>query len=476
MSLPAARSALFSNSVFIFLTRFLPSLANLGVLVLYSRGLSQEAYGHYQYFWIQLNVIYPFICLGVHALIVAYPRALLVGLLRKIPASRWAMYLLWMIALAGVFAWLQARNGLLLFLPFLFIAVHSAGIIAESFLVVCRSYKELVVSNLLYATMFVEIHYSVLRDGFDLNRLFLQLLLLGGARLLVYGVFVVRELRTAVADMPETMQVNEIVGFWRHMGFYDISQVLFNWIDKFVVSLVLAASLSAIYFNGSMSIPFLPLLLSAAGSSVLMQLADTDKGSDKEHIVAYMNYVGRMLSCVVFPLFFFLLLFREELFVTLLTAKYAAAVPVFAASILVLPLRAYSFTTVLQRYHQGRIINAGAIGDLIIACGLMYPLYRLMGLPGIALSFVISTYIQSAYYLFHAGKVVGCSPAALLPYGNWLGKLIVFAFIFIIIHYVAVRFFSPMFGIIAGGALMIMMIGGSLATEQIMYKKHHGNK
>ena len=227
----------------------------------------------------------------------------------------------------------------------------------------------------------------------------------------------------------------------------------------------MAASISAVYYNGSQTIPFLPLLLGAASSTVLILLANGGSQVETASIIKLMNQSGRLLSCIVFPVFFFLFLFRQEFIITIFTEKYAAAVPVFAASVLVLPVRAYSYTTVLQKLHNGAIINIGAIADLVLACGLIYPLYKGLGLPGIALSFVFSTYLQAGFYLFYAARLLGVSPFKLIPYRNWLVKLILFFTLFIGIRYLGRIYFTGKIVLILGGVAMIIVIAGSLWLE-----------
>ena len=457
--MPLKGHSLFSNSFFIFIIRFFPSLANLLVVIWYSRHLSLEAYGNYQHFWIQLYVIYPLACFGIHVLVITYSRGLIVNLMQRIGRQYYVMYGLWVAGLSAVFAWLQwGALNISFIVPFLFLASFSFAMILESLLIVFRNYKSLTVISILYSVSFAVIHWYVLAHGFSLELLFVYLLILTVCRLCVYVGIVLFNMKQQTGDEPdEGIAINTIRNLWLHLGVYDVIQILFNWIDKFIISLVLTAQLSAIYVNGSRNIPILPLLLSAAGSAVLIQLAGGKREDEAADMIRLMNQTGKILSAIIFPVFFFLLFFSQELIVTFLTDKYLLAVPIFMVSILVLPLRAYSFTTVLQKMHKGVIINTGAVADLLFACGLMYPLYKWFGLPGVALSFVISTYFQSAYYLYYAAKSLNSSPLKLIPYANWLVKLIVYATMFIVIHYVCTEYFTVKISLILGMAMMVVI-------------------
>jgi O-antigen/teichoic acid export membrane protein len=475
MPLPkAGSSALYSNSFFIFIIRFFPSLANLLVLIWYSRHLPQAVYGNYQQFWIQLNVFYPLACFGIHVLVITYSRESLLGLLSRLRPLHFVSYGIWVTVLGGIFAYLQNRNGLPFFIPFLFIISFSLSIILEALLIVSRNYAGTIIMSLLYASGFCCAHWYLLGGGLNFNQLFSYLLLLSVLRLVGYALMVRSSYKHCNTIPMTDAAIPAVRSLWLHLGAYDVSQTLFSWIDKFIMSFVLTASLSAVYFNGAQNIPFLPLMLGAAGSAVLMQLAGGGKADERTDLIRLMNQSGRMLSCIVFPVFFFLLLFRYDLVVGLLSDKYISAVPVFAASLMALPVKAYSFTTVLQRMHKGNIINAGAILDLLLACVLMYPMYCWLGLPGVALSFVVTTYLQAVFYLFYSARLLQVGVGQLIPLGNWLIKLIVFACLFIAIRYAGHVYFTRNITLILGGVVTVAGIATAMLLEISKQKKHVG--
>ncbi len=477
MPLPKAKSnALYSNSFFIFITRFFPSLASLLVMIWYSRHLSPAAYGDYQHFWIHLLIFYPLACLGLHVLIVTYSRDLIVTIAKRIRILHLGIYVLWVGSLSALFAKLQNDAIEISYgVPFLFLFSYSLTFIFESFLIVFKNYTILVSVNLLYSAAFCALHWTSLQQGFSLLTLFTYLLGITILRFLIYLVIALWHKRRHKPENEEEYSIEKVRTLWRHLGLYDILQVLSSYVDKFVISILLTSELSAIYYNGSQNIPFIPLLLSAAGTAVLIQLASGKKDDETGDTIKLMHQSGKILSSVVFPLFFFLLLYRTELIVAFFTEKYIPAIPVFLAAILVIPVRAYSFTTILQRRHKGNIINLGAVAELLLACVLMYPLYKWLGLPGVALSFVISTYLQAAFYLYHSGKLLNVSSLQLIPYANWLIKLIIFATLFIAIHYSTQQLFTTRNALILGGAIMVVSIILSLLIE-FRKQRVYGNK
>jgi O-antigen/teichoic acid export membrane protein len=220
-----------------------------------------------------------------------------------------------------------------------------------------------------------------------------------------------------------------------------------------------------------MDIPFIPVLLSAAGGGLLMQLASGDH--TQEERLNLLNYSGRVLARVVFPVFFFFFFFRYEFITVVFSERYADAVPLFAISILVLPLRAYHFTTVLQHLNQVKTINLGAVLDLGLALSLSYPLFLLLGLPGVALAFLISTYVQVVFYLIKTAKYMHCSIAELIPWKSWLVMFIVFGIAGIALHDVLSRFLSAQYTLLLGFTATVMIIAAAMMPV-VFSKKVYG--
>lgn len=466
--LKAKSNSFFGNSFLIFFTRFFPALANLVVIIYFSHKLPKETYGVYQTFWIHYYIFYSIVCMGIHLWLVTYSREVVVSIFKRLNARQLVIYAVVVMAICLCFAFLQYHSpGKMFLVPLLFLALTPVAAILESFLIICRSYKVLVPVNIIYAIAYILLHWYVLQNRFSISVLFGFILVIFSIKAIFYIIVSVVEYRKTVhstdyenLDIPANSKSLLI-----HVGIFDLLQMLSNSIDKFIISLVLTAEQTAIYFNGSQNVPFLPLLLSAAGNSVLMQLAYVKKENESDKTATLMAQSGRMLSCIVFPMFFYVLIFRYELMTVVFTDKYLPSVPIFFFSTLILPLRAYSFTTVLQKMHKGVIINIGSLIELFLACALMYPLYRLMGLCGVAFSFVITTYLQAAFYTYHSSKLLNVSPLKLLPLRNWSVKLLLFAIIFLSVHYFITPIFNQRITLVLGGVIMTASVLLSLLVE-----------
>lgn len=465
-------NTIISNSFLIFLIRFFPSFATLLVVIFFSRDISQADYGVYQNFWVQLFLLSALGMVGIPFFLLTYSASFVKNLIGKLSVLQYVYLCCWVVVVAIIFACLRVEaTSISWFVPFLFFLLYVLNAVVESVLIVFRRFSYLLTINIIYTIAFLLLHYGVLQESYNLNTLFLYLLLPSVCKLLLVAYKLISSLKLIndVADVDYT--IKEIRSLWFHIGVYDVIQKVFTWVDKFVISLLFSASVSAVYFNGTFDIPFLPLLLGAVSSAALLQMADLRNKDDVSSTVNIAQQTARILSAVVFPVFFFLFLYRAELFEVLLTNKYEDAVPLFAVAVWVVPLRAYNFTSILQNKHKGRIINIGAVMDLLVACILMYPLYQAFGLLGIAGSFVISSYLQGAYYLHHTSKVLKTPVVQLIPIKNWLAKLVLFGVSFAVIHYVFGLYLSSLFVLVLGSALLLVAVLITLYVE-MRYTKH----
>lgn len=450
------------NSILIFLIRVFPSLANILVVVFFSRLLEKGDYGIYQNFWVNVLLLSSIASLGIQSFIVTYSSASIASLLKSMRTYQYALIVLWVLLIGIVFGMLQKEGvGMNMFFAISFLSVYAFSIIFESLLTAFRKFKVLVWFSLIHTLIFGWLHWLYIKGAFAVDMLFLYLLVLGVVRLLPYMFISIKE---AAKHKKEEHDIKAIRKLWLHVGFFEVSQRLLTLVDKFIIGLILSSELFAIYFNGTIQIPFLPLLLGAVGSAMLMQMADNEHQEDKQ-LLKMITHSGKVLSAVVFPLFFFFLVYRYELFHVVFTSKYESAIPIFLVSILVLPLRAYNFTTVLQNRHKGATINMGVLIDLLGILLLIYPLYQWLGLPGVALSFVLSSYIQGAYYLYQTAKLLQVPFYHLVPVIDWAKKLIVFGLITIGIRYLLLEVFTEQIVLILGIAITFVIVATALFRE-----------
>lgn len=445
------RNTLLGTSAAIFLIRFLPTLASVLALVWLARTTPAATYGRYQSFWVQWQVLHVGACLGLPTLVLTYPPGQLRGLLRAARPGHAAALGAWVLLLAGTLGAWQWGGGSP-FAPWqagLFLLLNVPVAVLEAEALGRRQFGALALVSGGYAALFLASHGLLVNHHLSSPQLMGGLLAGTGLRLAALGGLASRAAPVLAGPVP-TLAWGAVRRLWLHTALNEVVQVLFRWVDKLALSGLLPAALFALYFNGTIDIPFLPLLLGAAGSTLLLHFGEPAR-TDAQRL-ALLRAAGALLGRLVLPLFGFLLVFRRELFGVVFAHRYDAAVPLFVVASLVVPLRAYNFTAFLQHKGRGRIITTGALLDLGLALGLMYPLYRWLGLAGVALAFVVSTYWQAGYYLRHTARLLGVPWARLLPGRAWAGQALGAALGVGALHAVLGLAGLPERGVLLGGA------------------------
>lgn len=420
---------LISHSASIFAIRFFSALALLVVAILFSHKLPAELFGKYQALWVDTAILIVLAGLGLAPFALTYEGKAINRWLMLLKPRHVVLYGLWVVMLGMILAFLLSAYEVYptAALPILLL-VQVGGLLAETYLIVQARLGIAALVSLLHALAFLTLHLLFLLLGFSFSTLIWGIFLLSALRFFFLLIVSGKVFRENASGLRLRKIPRNIRRQWLQLGIYDLIQVAVRYVDKFLLAILIAPALFSVYFIGTTEVPFIPIVLGAVGSSLLQQMAQGQQAHLSK--VQLMRTSGSILSRVVFPIFFFLFFFRNEFILFLFSEKYSAAVPLFAISILVLPLRAYNFTAILQHLNKVHIINLGAVLDLIFACCLAFPLYHFLGLKGIVLAFVVSSFFQAAFYLYHTVRATNQSVAALLPIRAWMIQLFGYGVLF----------------------------------------------
>lgn len=420
------------HSLNLFFIRFFSTVATFLVVYYYSHTLSTAEHGRYQSIWTSVAFINAFAGLGISSIVFTYTPQKLLQILNYLPRNFKTGIIIMSLVCSVVFAVLCFLQGYHLPLFFAFFLLYNACAILEVLLSALHRFRFLPAISFVYAVLFCVLHYYAVRSILDVNRLFGWLALLLFARLLLYLFILLPISKNNEVEETETVNMAAVKKLWGHLYFFEASQILIAYLDKFLLSNMLSEADFALYFNATISIPFISLVFSAIANAGMMQLAKIREVTPQ---LSVLHHTGKLLSTVAFPCFFFFVFFSREVFILLFSEKYLSAVPIFICAMLSLPVRAYSYTAILQTHHKGQIINKGVVIDLVVSVLLIFPLYYLLGLKGVALSFVIGTYIQAAYYLVCSGILLQVPFYRLIPLKNWCVKFIFFGISIFSLHY-----------------------------------------
>ena len=387
----------------------MPVLVLLIITILYSRKLSYSAYGQFQKMWLVINILNVVISFGLPSLILSTPMNQLIAFYNKNKGKVLAIIISSSaILLAGFYFISTEFNGITKLLLTLFILIQTANIIVDSLFIKYNQLIYYIVSNFIYAVLFFGIHLY-----FYYTHFILQQLVIGMVFISVFKFLFIFCLKPRTNFNQKLIDSSKFYKQWAYISLNEIISVLGKWLDKIFLLFFISTPEFAIYYNGSIEIPFLGMMIGSAGSIMLAQISQNLV--NRKLSIEIFKESFKLLSLISFPLFFFFLISHDEVFYFLFENKYDSSIPVFLVYILLIPVRINHYGVILQCYGQSKHILYGTIIDIIIALFLMWILYPLTGMLGVAAAIVISTYIQITYYLIISAKTLNTSVKSLLP-------------------------------------------------------------
>lgn len=378
-------------------------LVQLIIIFVYARTLAVAEYGCYQFAWMFINFFSVITLFGLPTLLLSSPagavqqvfkqyRKLIIflfGFLYALPV----LFLLWKVNPLTF-----TEKGLLM----VWLLFQNAAQLAEVRAIRTNRLKQLLWVNVSTQLLWLAAHLVLLFFGYALPLLLILLSLISLQKaFLLWG-----KNENAVTTSARTGAQ------WFYLAVVDVLGVTLRWLDKWVILAFASLTAFAMYSNGAYEIPVFALLVSTAGSIMTVEMS---RNTSPALVPAFFKKSFNLLSTLVFPAFAYLICFHENIFLLLFSEKYAAAIPVFLVSLLVLPIRINHYTAALQVAQRGDIILKGAVYDLILAIVLMWWLYPHLGARGLALAMVCSTWLQAAYYLYQTARITKKRVMAFIP-------------------------------------------------------------
>lgn len=452
----------------LFLVRFFSNMATLAVMIYFAHNLLKEDNGNYVNFWVYLTVLSTIATAGISMLSFTYSAATLRKLAGQISKRYYTGYVLFILAIALVFCLLLYYNGYpdVSKLPLLlvFFIGNVLNILFEAFLMNFKKFRFLLPSSVLYAVAYVSIHFYVATVGYDFYKLIAYLSMLIIAKLLLNIIVCVKAFKAVDVTDAVPVHLSRLRSTWLNLFAFEASQIFVRYLDKLIVSFIVVEELAAIYFNGTVDIPFLPILLAAVSNSASLFLTRTQRNDKRLH-KQIISDASSIMSTASFSVFAFLFFYRHEFIAVVFSEKYMASIPIFAIALLKLLPNIFTLPFYLQYKQRAGLINKGAVIDVVLTLILLYPLYAWLGLSGIVLSFALSSFVQGAYYTYCAAAMLQVPALSLLPLKNWAIKMLVFAGLAFTSHYLLSNFLSEKPRVIFG-----MLIIGAAGVAWLLYE------
>lgn len=426
-------------------------LAQLLVILIYARTLSVQDYGLYQTIWLYSGIIGVISLFGLPLMIlsVGFDNLKKYGKKHKSGLTLLAS-ILFLTPVAILFLLEPELTLLSKLLIILFTISQNISAIRECIVLKAEGHQKVLIANIIFTVLFLAVHI-LLAEAFNLNYLLLGLTF----------CFIIKSsfLRKPVLYEEEFSQWSPGTSLgkqWLYLGIFDLVNVIYKWLDKWVILYFITVSQFAMYYNGSYEIPVFGLMVSAAGNILLIEW-EKQKVTGT-HIRELMHQSTVFLSILVLPAFAFLIVNYENTFLLIFGDKYSPATEIFFIALFILPLRTVNFTAPLQALRKNNKILTGALLDIMLAIILMIVLFPKFGLTGIILSIVIATWIQAIYYTIQISNAAQLSLLKLLPYKQMI-LITAISFMIIGVAYWLCKDLTPIIQVLTGAGCAALISG-----------------
>jgi O-antigen/teichoic acid export membrane protein len=407
-----------------------------GILVInmiLARALSKGDYGTYQQVWLVFSFGFPIFMLGIPASLFYFLHHAESGKRGSVMANSAIILLLsgtvmavLMGALAGAISRLLGNPGLVL--PLRIFSLYALFTVStlwtEPFYISTdRHLVVLVVSALSTAGLFLAVVPSVLLDkGFV--ALFAAVGIYSAVRFSGLALMLARD-RIIGGKRPDGKLARSQLFYSVPVSGSEIVASVSKSVDKIVISRSFDPSTYAVYSNGAMEIPVSGLLTGAISSVVWPELSRMHGEKRNNDLLSLWFNTTDKTAFLVMPLFFFFLIHASDVMTVLFSEKYLASVLPFRIHLLLLPLRIAQYSVLLLAMGATRTVLYGAAGDLFVKLGLSITLAGPLDYAGPAVAVVCSTWLEVAYYLLVAKRLLRIGVGGILPWKRLLRTCVI---------------------------------------------------
>jgi len=371
------------------------------IILLYSRHLSYIDYGLYQSVWLYINIISVFALFGLPSILLSVSANSIIAWIKQ---NKISFYLtacaLNLLPLIYFFFAVKGFTGSCKLLLITLIIAQNIAIVIEILAVKKEKEPLVLITNIIFVIGYLLCHLLILYTGYSLPLLLATLTImfvLKAAIMIYFG--------SNILNSENSTPINNLGKQWFYLGLFDTISVIGKWLDKWVILLLLSFSQFAIYFNGAYEIPVFGLMITAVGNIMVIELSKNNDSKLATNRILFSDS-SLLLASIVFPSFAFLLFYHHDFFILIFSHKYTASISIFFISIFVLPIRITNYSAALQAYNRNDLIAKAAVIDLVSAIVLMLILYPTLQMKGLAIAFVVATYIQTLYYLWQTSKIL----------------------------------------------------------------------
>ena len=172
-------------------------------------------------------------------------------------------------------------------------------------------------------------------------------------------------------------------------------------ISKVIISSSLGAGALALYAVASQNLPIVNVVRSSVADVIFPDMAQNISADPLESLKLW-SKSNIIYLFLMSPLFFILFLYADVFIKVLFTSNYLAAVPIFQIYLFYFLKQCFEMGIPIRVMNQNKYFLIGYIFATGLNIGLLYLLFKILGMPGPAIAYVVSEIILAFYY----GKII----------------------------------------------------------------------
>jgi len=195
------------------------------------------------------------------------------------------------------------------------------------------------------------------------------------------------------AARPAFAEIKELVWFSFPLGVASMVGAISMKLGNLIVSVSASPEIFAVFSMGARELPFIAIVTGAITSVLLPEMTRSFERNEARKALNLWKLAAIKASLVLFPVTAFLMVFAEDLVVLLFSSKYIASTGVFMVFLAMLPLRVFSFGSILVSAGASRFILWRTVIWAVVCFGLSLAFMQVFGIIGVALGILISQYL-----------------------------------------------------------------------------------
>jgi len=213
-----------------------------------------------------------------------------------------------------------------------------------------------------------------------------------------------------------SLGVVEVIKYAFPVGLSNLLGLINKYVDRMVVIAVASVETFASYSVAAFELPFVSIITGSLATTLIPEYANHHEKGDAKLTVEYWNRSGSVVACFMIPLAIGSIAYSRDIITILFSPKYLDIVLVFAIYQLILPVRSFSFGSVLYATGNSRLVLLNIAMTVLVNVAGNIVGYKAFGLPGLAGATVLSVWFMAAVQLMQIKRVLRTSFSCLVPW------------------------------------------------------------